>query len=191
MKLHDAALAVLCGGRATRLGGVNKALLVLDGVTFLDRLLWLRPLFADAFLVTSRSAPYEGRGLRCVADDLPALGAPGALQTALAHSNAEWTFVVGVDMPLMDAQTVTALAAQRGPEVDVSCASGQPLGAFYRTALRDPFAALLDGPRVPSLHELVASARTRTHATVNPNAFRNANTTDELRAIGAVLPQPR
>lgn len=204
MKLHDATLAILCGGEGKRLGGVDKGLLLLDGAVFIEHLLRLRELFAESVLVTSNPAPYArfasplfdktlgepaARGdVSIVPDAWINLGAPGALHTALCSSRTDWTFVVAVDMPLMDAHTVTQLAASRSPDVDVVCAEGHPLGAFYRSALCEPFGALLDEARTPSLRELLTQTRRRSPASIDPRAFTNANTDEQLRAIGALRP---
>lgn len=186
----DAALAILCGGQGLRMGGVEKGLLLLGGESFMQRLLALSPLFADTFLVTSNPRPYEKLAQRTVADTWVGKGAPGALHTALCSSPCEWTFVIAVDMPLMTAREVEALALQRGRLVDVCCAPGHPLGAFYRSALREPFGVQFDGPRTPSLKELLAGVRVRSPASLDLRAFVNVNTEEELRAISATGPSP-
>ena len=131
---------VLAGGRATRLGGGDKALVEAGGMSFLDRAL-------EALAPAQRTVVVGLRrevGSRSVlwTEESPAGGGPAAaLGAGLEMVGEEWVAVLAVDMPLVDAGLVAALAeACRGRDGAVLVdgrGRAQPLAAIYRvSALR-------------------------------------------------------
>ena len=105
----DLAAVVLAGGTAVRMGGIDKAAIELDGVTFLERALAALAAAGEVVVVgdevpTSRPATF-------VRED-PPLGGPAAGVVAglsrLAGRPA-YVAVLAVDMPLVTADTVARL----------------------------------------------------------------------------------
>src|SRR5579884_4036130 len=91
----DAAALILAGGRATRLGGVDKLALVIDGASILDRLrAVLAPRVAEIVVATPRDIP----GLRCVRD-AEGEGPLAGIAAGLAACALPWLVVVAGDMP--------------------------------------------------------------------------------------------
>jgi len=144
----EVSLAIVAGGGATRLGGVCKPLLRVRGRTVLERLLALRTL-ADEVLLVSADARIPDSGMRRVGDVVPGRGAPGGVQSALAHARSPWVLAVGGDMPFLDARAVLPLLEARGEDVDaVAYTVGgrlEPLAALYRKALASRWAEALAG----------------------------------------------
>lgn len=192
MSTIDVTLAVLCGGKAKRLGGVPKGLLQLEGRAFIERLLALRMICADALLISSDGAPYEQFGARIVPDLWVSLGAPGAVHTALCAARTEWVFAVAADMPFMTMSALLELWDARSNDVEVVAAEVdgliEPLGALYRKSLSEAFAQRLEEEPSPSLVELIGSARSRKIRPGDPRAYTNVNTQAELQASGATRP---
>ena len=142
------SLAIVAGGGATRLGGLCKPLLRVRGRTVLERLLALRTL-ADEVLLVSADPRVPDSGMRRVADVVPGRGAPGGVQSALAHARTPWVLAVGGDMPFLDGRAVLPLLEARGEDVDaVAYTVGgrlEPLAALYRSALAPRWAEALAG----------------------------------------------
>ncbi|MGB3828281.1 MAG: molybdenum cofactor guanylyltransferase [Ornithinimicrobium sp.] len=101
---------VLVGGRGTRLGGVDKAMLVIEGQTLLDRVLTaLGSVDERAGMATIGQVVVVGRAevpawVRCVVEEPPGSGPVAAIcagLTSLAHgrSASRWTLVIAVDQP--------------------------------------------------------------------------------------------
>lgn len=188
-------LAILCGGRGTRLGGVDKGALLVEGEPILSRLARLRPSVDDAFLVTASAGPPRF-GLRCVPDVEPGRGAPGGVWTALSSSAPGWVLVVGCDMPFVTPAIAEALFSRAGEELDAVavCSAGglEPLLTVYSTRLASEVRQLVDGGR--SLRSLLARARVREVPLeeVDPEgrAAVGINTSEEARRWGAVYPDP-
>ncbi len=193
----DVTLAILAGGRARRLNGIAKGLLLRDGQPLLGHLLALGPRFAETFLVTSDPKPYQRFGVRSVSDVVPNRGAPGGVHAALVHARTPWVLVVAADMPFVTAEVVELLLAGRTDAVDAIGfeANGrlEPLLACYRAQLAPAWGAALD--KNPSFPELWQTVRTRllpqqALQRVDPHcrAVLSVNTPEEAAAHGIALP---
>jgi len=140
------SLAIVAGGGATRLGGVCKPLLRVQGRPVLERLLALRTL-ADEVLLVSADPRLPDAGTRRVTDLVPGRGAPGGVHAALAQARSSWVLAVGGDMPFLDGRAVLPLLDARGDDVDAVAytVAGrlEPLAALYRSALAPRFAEAL------------------------------------------------
>lgn len=114
MDFPDVTLAILAGGKASRLGGAPKGLLRLDGRTLVERHLAFGARFADVLLVANDLAPYRSYGVRATGDLVPDRGAPGGVHAALASSHTPWILALAVDMPFVRAEAVRLLLDARG-----------------------------------------------------------------------------
>src|SRR5688500_723417 len=94
--------AILVGGRARRMHGVDKSTLDVDGLPILERqLAVLRQLSDDIMIVTRAGAPRDGEsspfarlGLRIVSDVISDAGPLGGIHAALVNAHATVTLVV-------------------------------------------------------------------------------------------------
>ncbi len=101
---RNMAAAILAGGQARRLGGVNKGTLPIGNAEIVDRQLEaLRAVASPVFVVGPDSPAWSARGLTIVPDDMPGLGALGGIYTAIVHSPCDRTLVVACDMPFLSA----------------------------------------------------------------------------------------
>ncbi len=186
--------ALLAGGRGSRLGGVRKAELALDGTPLLDRgLAFLRGLCRRTLLLPGPHA-FSARAAT-VPDALPDRGAPGALLAALEASDG-WVFALAVDMPHPSRAAALALwSRRRGADAVLYARAGrlEPLFAFYASRCAAPFRAVLE-KRGASFVELLGTVR----AVVVPLAeappecrdgrfLASVNTPAGARALGVVL----
>ena len=96
--------AILAGGQARRLGGLNKAGLILQpgGASVLDRqLARLRRVVDRIIIIANDAARFGGAGVPVIPDMVPDGGALGALYTAVHAAGTEYTLVVACDMPFI------------------------------------------------------------------------------------------
>jgi molybdopterin-guanine dinucleotide biosynthesis protein A len=131
---------VLAGGRARRLGGLDKAALEIGGRTSLDRVLDAVP--AAARVVVVGEPRDTARDVVWVREDPPYGGPPAAVAAALPLTSAGVVLLLGCDYPLLDPDTVARLlAAQDGHDaawlVDGDGREQYLLGAYRRAALHD------------------------------------------------------
>ncbi len=109
---------VLVGGRARRLGGIDKAALSVPSPskpqTFLEHILAelksadLPILLAGRANQTNPAPPHP-----FIQDNYPNTGPLGALTTAMENASTEWVFIVACDLPAFSATVVQRLLALR------------------------------------------------------------------------------
>lgn len=96
MMRDDVTALILAGGKATRLGGVDKRAIVIDGRTIFERQVEaLRPCVAEIIV----SSPRAADGYRTVVDAVADLGPLSGIAAGLAAAATPWLFVLAGDMP--------------------------------------------------------------------------------------------
>lgn len=99
---------ILAGGRATRLGGIDKTALVIDGETiFARQVRVLAPRVAEILV----SAQGEVPGFRTVADVVAGAGPLAGIAAGLAAARTPWLLVLAGDMPYVSAALIDRLVA--------------------------------------------------------------------------------
>jgi molybdopterin-guanine dinucleotide biosynthesis protein A len=143
---------VLAGGLARRMGGGDKALLEIGGVTILDRVLATLSAQTVGIIINANGDPqrFADTGLTVVPDNVP--DHPGPLAGILAgfdwlaaqNNGVEWMLSVPGDCPFLPDDLVERLHAARrrmGSGVPLACArSGEwrhPVVGLWPLALRE------------------------------------------------------
>jgi molybdopterin-guanine dinucleotide biosynthesis protein A len=147
---EDIAGAILAGGKNLRMGRRNKALLELEGRTFLDHTIArIRPFFREIMIIGSDRDDYERYGIPVHPDIRPENGSLGGVLTALTRSSAPRTFCVACDMPFLHPAIIARLLEAGGEETDAvipRLPEGlEPLCAVYSRRLIPRINELLDG----------------------------------------------
>jgi molybdopterin-guanine dinucleotide biosynthesis protein A len=116
MTPSDITLGILAGGRATRLGGCDKAWLERDGVPQVLRMSRRFNTEVSAVLVsTNRHDPrYRSYGLAVVADRFAGIGPIGGLDALAAACTTSWLLTVPVDLVGVNECLVPTLVASAG-----------------------------------------------------------------------------
>ncbi|MBI4492447.1 MAG: molybdenum cofactor guanylyltransferase [Chloroflexi bacterium] len=199
--MPDLGGLILAGGKGTRLGGVNKALLDIGGCTTLERVLRaLRCLpLRDLTLVTNDDVLASVPGVRLIFDPQPHAGVLPALLAGLEASAAELCVTAACDMPFLSPAVYESLLAQaNGYDVVIPEVGGQhePMCAVYRRAVcaRAVRAALARGEQ--RMVSFFGSVRVRTVGEaalrrVDPELLTcfNINTADDLARARALAAQ--
>ena len=139
--------AILAGGQARRMGGINKALLKIGGIPILDRILaTLTACCEHVIVIATRPEPYNERHLAVYPDLLPGMGSLGGLYTALEVASSEKVFVCACDMPFVSENLLRYLSA-RSNGCDAIVPRDhyglQPMHAIYSREPRDMLRARL------------------------------------------------
>ncbi len=127
---------ILIGGQSRRMG-TDKARLMLDGKSFVER------IAADLSCITSSVTIVGGHTIAPkLKIDLPAVpdvyaqwGALGGVHAALAACSAVWALIVACDFPFVTGELFARLAIREGTEAVAPIQSDripQPLCALYR-----------------------------------------------------------
>ena len=147
------AAAILAGGRARRMDGLDKSRLLVEGRAIIVRQLdALQRLTPDVFIVATGAERFADLAVPVVADALPDAGALGGLYTALISARAGWIVVIACDMPFITASALAALVAEAvaagADGADGAWARSargiEPLFACYRTSAAARLRALIE-----------------------------------------------
>ena len=135
----EISAAILAGGKATRLGGADKASLVVGGARIVERqLAALASVSNDVRIVANEGARYADLGVRLVPDAVAGAGPLGGLYTALIDARHDRVLVLACDLPFVPAAFLERLAIESGAgeQVDAvvprSARGLEPLCAVYR-----------------------------------------------------------
>lgn len=190
----DCTGALVAGGQGSRLGGVAKGLLRLEGEPVMARSLRLfQQLFPASFVVANDPSPYAPFGAPVVPDLIAGKGAPGGLHAALATTRTTWVFTAACDMPFLAPGPIAWLAERRegAPAVAVLWRGRlEPLHAFWsRPCL--PLVERMIREGEPSMWAIATAVGARfvpeeEWREVDPEgrAFANANTPEEAAQLG-------
>jgi len=133
-KIAGVAGVILAGGKSTRMGR-NKALLPYNGKPLIETIYSIMAdLFDEVAVVTNNPEEYGFLPCPKIADIHPGMGSIAGIHAGLSWSPQERIFVVGCDMPFLDPELVSWLAAGLGSEtalVPLSPDGLEPLHSFY------------------------------------------------------------
>jgi len=105
---------ILAGGRATRMGGIAKHELVIEGATIFERQCEvLAPRVAEILV----SAKTDVAGYRTVRDTMGE-GPLAGIAAGLAATRHAWLLVIAGDMPYITGALVDSLITGRRPDLD-------------------------------------------------------------------------
>jgi molybdopterin-guanine dinucleotide biosynthesis protein A len=191
---EDITGLVLCGGRGTRMGGVDKGLQTHQGMPLaLHALMRLQGQVGQMMVNANRNlAAYESMGVPVWPDALPDF--PGPLAgwlSGLEHCETPYMMALPCDTPALPLDLVTRLAqalAAEGAEIAMvttlenGVRQKQPVFCLMKSALLESLAAFLHSG------ERKITAWTSQHHCVfvhfdEAGAFFNVNTLADLRGI--------
>ncbi|MCW5954145.1 MAG: nucleotidyltransferase family protein [Propionibacteriaceae bacterium] len=185
---------ILAGGRGSRLGGLRKPELALDGRRLVDRALAAVTAAQRVVVVGDAEVP---DGVPRTREDPPYGGPVEALAAGIDHleDHAPWTLVLASDLPEVEAAVSRLLrTAPTDSEEGVCLTDGdgrlQWLLGYYRTdALRARLADRGDPP-LTAMHRLLGPLRLRGVA-AEPGLTADIDTPDDAGRWGVELPVRR
>jgi len=126
---------ILSGGKNTRMGGQNKALLRIREERLVDRTVRLfKSIFEEVILVTNSPLDYVDQDVRIVTDIIKGKGALGGIYTGLFFAASSQSFVAACDMPFLNKSFIQYMiinAVSSDILVPETISGLQPLHAVY------------------------------------------------------------
>jgi molybdenum cofactor guanylyltransferase len=185
---------VLAGGRASRMGGRDKAFAAVGGEPIAVRTVRLfRTLFPQVVVATNRPERFQALDLETVADVYPGRGPLSGIHAAMRVARFPYVFVAACDMPGLDADVIRFLLARMGgadavvPRWDGDI---EPLHALYAVRLLPLVEDALRAGRhalrefLPRIRvDYVAEDELRRMGG-SAQSMLNVNTPEELAALG-------
>lgn len=180
--------AILAGGQAQRLGGIDKGLAHWRGRALIAHVVEaLSAQVRDVLIVANRnSAEYARFGRVCGDRHVGYRGPLEGIATAVRQVDSAWLLVVPVDSPMPGSDLLARLWQQRGDAAVTVAHDGtrrQPLFALYQCARLE----LPDDDQVPNDQTLSVWAWQDRHSlrevdfSDSPARFINLNTAEDFR----------
>jgi len=188
---------LLAGGRASRMGGRDKAFAAVDGEPIAARTLRLfRTIFPQVIVATNRPERYRAFGVETVTDVFSGCGPLAGIHAAMRQASHPYVFVVACDMPGLDPDVIRFLLARIG-DVDAVVPRWdhdiEPLHAVYAVRLLPLVEEALHAGH-HALREFLPHVRVDYVGENELRAIRgtarsmlNVNTPEELAAVGGSL----
>lgn len=181
---------ILAGGRGSRLGGLRKPELALDGRRLVDLALAAAAGARRVVVVGDAEVP---DGVSHTREDPPYGGPVAAVEAGISFLDAHspWTLVLASDLPEVEAAVHALLSVEPGDDEDGLCLTGpdgrlQWLLGYYRTdALRARLADRGDPP-LTAMYRLLAPLRLRGIA-AEPGLTADIDTPDDAGRWGIAL----
>ncbi len=183
--------AIIAGGQSARMGGQEKAFVMLDGVCLLERLLSRLRFQVDGVVINANGDASRFAAFACdvVMDRLTGVGTPLAgIHAVLAHGAAQgFDAVVTVpsDSPLIPFDLVEKLSAAGEATGAAHARSGGQdhyMTGIWTTAMADPMARLIVDHDLRRVQDF--AARLKAAKAVWPalphDPFFNINTAEDL-----------
>jgi molybdenum cofactor guanylyltransferase len=193
---------LLAGGLSRRMGGGDKGLRLLGGVSLFDRVIErVRPQ-VEALVLNANGDPerFARFGLPVVGDSVPDFAGPlagvlaGLDWTALHRPDCDYVVSVATDAPFLPKDLVALLTAGiESAEADLACAAsaGQvhPVIGLWPMRLREDLRHAMVGEGIRKVDQWTARHRLATvvFASEPIDPFFNANRPEDLAAAEALL----
>jgi molybdopterin-guanine dinucleotide biosynthesis protein A len=149
--LDDLTVAILAGGRSSRMG-TDKAFVRVLGRPLIELVLeQVRGVGGETLIVTNQPEPYAYLGLPLFGDVLPGKGALGGVYSALSAATRPYVACTACDMPFLSRPLLDYLASlRREADVVVPRLGGEaePFRSIYSRACLAPIRAALDAGRM-------------------------------------------
>lgn len=190
----DIEAVLLAGGRATRLGGIDKGRLQVRGRPLAEYpLRVLEARARNVFVSANRSlAAYRAYGHPVLPDvDYPGAGPLAGIHEAMKRMDGEWLLVLPCDAPGVQVALLDRLLAARRPgdKALVAAAGGRrhPTFSLLHRRTHAALRAALAGGRHGFDAWLQGLGARVVDCSDHPEWFTNLNRPEEAAAAGAVL----
>lgn len=190
--MQQVTLAILAGGKSSRLGGIDKALIAVDGVPLINRIYNTFKNDVSEVIVISNGNNGYAIEANVFPDIIKNCGPLGGIHSALTHACNPLVFVVSVDMPFANHDVYNQLLNlhfRANAEVVVPRHGNllEPLFGLYSKALESKVTSILSDMQGHPITDLLNAANT--HYLQLPDDFQtrmwfyNINTPDDLKAL--------
>ncbi len=192
---------LLAGGLARRMGGGDKPLRELGGISILERVVARAGPQTDGLVLNANGDParFAEFGLPVVADGVPDFAGPlagilaGLDWAAAKHPDCRWVASFATDTPFLPADLVSRLSAAVGDGAELACAASagrtHPVFGLWPVSLREALRAGMVEEEIRKIDTFTArfSCAVVEFTVLPVDPFFNANSPDDLTEAGALL----
>ena len=193
---------ILAGGRAQRMGGIDKGLIPFHGKPLIESAInRLKPQVSTILINANRSiTKYSYYGYPVFMDETPDFSGPLAgFSIGLKHCKTPYLLTSPCDSPLLPTDLAKNMATElEDNNLELVFASSketdgkiwaQPVFCLMKSSLQDSLNAFLNNGDL-KIDRWFKELRSGTVVFENPQAFANVNTPEELAALERISPCP-
>ena len=193
---------ILAGGRAQRMGGIDKGLIPFHGKPLIESAISrLKPQVSTILINANRSiTKYSHYGYPVLMDETPDFSGPLAgFSIGLKHCKTPYLLTSPCDSPLLPIDLAKDMAIElEENNLELVFASSkeadgkiwaQPVFCLMKSSLQDSLNAFLNNGDL-KIDRWFKELRSGTVVFENPQAFANVNTPEELAALERISPCP-
>ena len=177
---------ILTGGKSSRMGR-DKALMLYEGKSLLQRAVDFCSAFCDEVLISSGNKEHQIEGILRIDDEIENCGPIGGIYSCLKRSSNDWNFVLSVDAPFVQKDFVEYLKGEThsfDAVVPLHNGKKEPLIAFYHKRVLPEIKARIETGNY-KLHFLLQQINTNFVESEEwlkkyPGLFRNLNYPEDL-----------
>jgi len=185
---------ILAGGRAQRMGGIDKGLILFNDKPLIESAIARLEPQVDSILINANRniTKYAHYGYPVIMDETPDFSGPLAgFSIGLKHCKTPYLLTSPCDSPLLPTDLAQKMMAELEPsDLDLVYASSiehgklwaQPVFCLMRSGLRDSLNAFLSKGDL-KIDRWFKELKSGTVVFENTNAFANVNTPEELEAL--------
>jgi len=193
--MPEVAVAILAGGKSSRMGAPKAGLTLVSGRTIFDHVYSCLSELGLPCVVVGHAegiALESNPELIVIPDDVIDRGPVGAMRGLFTSDVAQHYLVVGCDQPLLTADLLRKLFVEIDERPNVFCSESEdfifPLPGLYPASLLPIVQQLLEQPRA-SLREILTRSNVRNIAIEQTDwlRLRSANTPQDIEDIDKIL----
>ena len=194
--------AILAGGPGSRMKGLTKSLVKIDGETIISRILSVfSNIFGEIIIVTNSPGEYrEFPYCRIVRDKFTGKGPIGGIHSALKHASNDTVFICAGDMPLLNRNLIMkqiSLFNEMRCDILVPKADSliEPLHAVYRRKVLTSLGQFIALGKSNAVREFFTTVDVK-YMEVDKNEemqhiFSNINNPSDISAIERIIKRSR
>jgi len=148
---------VLAGGQNSRMG-TDKALLTLDGKTFISRIIEAIQSHCKSITIISNTNNFNFLGYPVIEDEIKDKGPLAGIYSGLKHSKSSYNLFVSCDIPLLNESLISFLFSKADFKSDacilIHNSNVEPLCGLYNKNIADKIISLIDNNELGVINAL-------------------------------------
>lgn len=178
-------LAILAGGKSSRMNYNNKAFLKYEEKTFIERIIKAGKDFNEIIIIANNDEDYEEFGLKVFKDIYKEQGPLGGIHSALTNCKYDFCLCLACDMPFMNDLVLNTLGSISNnydvliPRVNERL---QPLCSIYNKNIISTLEEALS-KKENKLQKLILALNYKVIEGFLDIDFSNINTVDEYKKL--------
>jgi molybdopterin-guanine dinucleotide biosynthesis protein A len=203
VRVTNIAGAILAGGKNSRMSGLNKAFIRLNGTSLIQKTLRLfEKIFDEIIIVTNCPqdfAPYK-KDVTLITDTIKGIGPLGGIHAALSATSKKAVFFVACDMPFLH-NALIRRQIKCFSKVEGDCllprlnSFAEPLHAIYKKTLKENINNFVKDSSNYSIRKFLGTVNVHywdlEKNRFNQKIFANFNTKKDVIKAKACLPAGR